>query len=123
MRDRFAILTILAAAAMLFVGAPTFAQEPPEPVPEPSVDALLAAAVTSLQDARTSAQTGQAGVDVAMADRATAEAAFAAADQHVADAVAARDGSHGNVVASIDVLIEVLTAMRAEHAPPMPAGP
>ena len=113
---RFA-LTLTIIAAMLAFARPAFAQEP-EPVPEPSVDALLAAAVTSLQDARTSAQTGQADVDVAMADRATAEAALAAADQHVADVVAARDGSHGTVVSSIDVLMEVLTAMRAEHEPP-----
>ena len=115
---RFALtLTILAVAAL-----PMFAQDVPDPTPDPSVDALLAAAVTSLQDARTSAQTGQADVDLAMADRASAAAALAAADQHVADVVAARDGSHGNVVSSIDVLMEVLTAMRDEHAPRPPPG-
>ena len=111
---RFAI--ILTAIAVFAV--PASAQAPPDPEPAPSVDALLAAAVVSLQDARTGAQTGQADVDVAMAERATAEAALAAADQHVADAVAVRDGSHGNVVSSIDVLMDVLTAMRDEHAPP-----
>ena len=94
---RFALTLTLAAAVVAFA-LPTFAQAPPDPEPAPSVDALLAAAVTALQDARTGAQTGQADVDVAMAERATAEAALAAADQHVADTVAARDGSHGNVV-------------------------
>ena len=118
---RFALTLTLAAAVVAFA-LPAFAQAPPDPEPAPSVDALLAAAVVSLQDARTGAQTGQADVDVAMAERATAEAALAAADQHVADAVAARDGSHGNVVASIDVLMDVLTAMRDEHAPRPPPG-
>ena len=118
---RFALTLTLAAAVVAFA-FPTFAQAPPDPEPAPSVDALLAAAVTALQDARTGAQTGQADVDLAMADRETAAAALAAADQHVADAVSARDGSHGDVVSSIDVLFEVLQAMRDEHAPRPPPG-
>ena len=116
------IYTFVLAAMLACAGSATFAQAPPDPEPAPSVDALLAAAVTALQDARTGAQTGQADVDLAMADRETAAAALAAADQHVADTVAARDGSHGDVVSSIDVLFEVLQAMRDEHAPRPPPG-
>ena len=118
MRRSFALTVTVLAAAIVLIYAPTFAQEPDPPEPAPSSDAQLAISVAALTDALTSAQTGQAGVDVAMADQETAEALFAAAQQHVADAVSARDGSHGTVLDSIDSLIEVLQALRAEHAPP-----
>ena len=118
---RFA-LTLTILAGVVAFALPTFAQAPPDPEPAPSVDALLAAAVVSLQDALTTAQDGQTGVDAAMADQAAAEATYTAAQQHVADAVAAQDGSHGTVVASIDALIQVLEAVRDEHAPRPPPG-
>ena len=116
MRDRFAILTIL-AAAMLFVAAPTVAQEPSEPVPEPTVEGALAAAVQALTDSITDAQGGQAGVDAAMAEAAAAETAWEAAQQGVVDATASRDGAHGTVLAGIDALEEALAALRAAYTP------
>ena len=71
-RSTFGLFAPFLAAGLVLslfavFGAVGMAQAPPDPEPAPSVDALLAAAVVSLQDARTGAQTGQADVDVAMA--------------------------------------------------------
>lgn len=85
--------------------------------PPPSLGEMLAAAVTALQDALSASGTGQATVDLALEAEAEAQAALAAAEQRVADAVAARDGNHGSVIMAVDGLAEVLVAVREAHTP------
>ena len=103
----------LIAITLLTFAVPMFAQEPD---PEPTVAELLAVAVSALQDALTGAQVGQAGVDAAMAEQSAAEASLASAQARVDAAMAAHGSTSGDVVLSIDGLIEVLTALRAAHA-------
>ena len=106
---RFALtLTIFSLAAF---AVPTFAQD----APEPTVAEQLAAAVSALQDALTGAQVGQAGVDAAMAEQSAAEASLASAQARVDAAMAAHGSTSGDVVLSIDGLIEVLAALRTAH--------
>ena len=106
-------IATLIAITLLAFAVPAFAQEPD---PEPSAAELLAVAVSALQDALTGAQVGQAGVDAAMAEQSAAEASLASAQARVDAAMAEHGSTSGNVVLSIDGLIEVLTALRAAHA-------